>query len=682
MYHYLSLLLIIFLSLTALTPADAASRLALVIGNGTYQKAPFLNNPIYDANDMALQLRKLGFQVILKHNQSKHAMTLALQYFKRRLRHQGGIGLFYFSGYGVQLNGQNFLLPVDASIKTEGDIPKESLNANTVIAQMKQANNGINIIILDASRDYSYKTNLKNLKKGLAKMESPTGFLIAYANAPNTVSYGHSRERNSTYTKYLLEALRYKPHLDIFELLTEVKRKVVAISRRTQMPWASTSLTQQFCFRKCTSPWQPPLPEVLQPSKPQVSQPTIPQPTKLEISQILRTCEKHIQAYRLTSGEGGTALACYKEVLKKDPNNAEALEGLDKIEAKYVELIEYALSRGQEQKVQQYMAGLRKVKPESPKLAAFEEKMQPPVSTPQAVTPVSTPQTVTPVSTPQTVTPVSTPQAVTPVSTPEPVTRICPAVVTDKVFRDCFLEENSLGPEMVWIPSGSFRMGDLKGNGNSDEKPVHTVTIKSFAMGRYEVTFAEYDKFVKATNRIKPSDYGWGRGKRPVIDISWEDATAYAQWLSQQTGKKYRLPTEAEWEYAARAGTETVRYWGNDPDVACRYANVYDKSKRRDGLSWTRHDCTDGYANTAPVGHFKPNAFGLFDMLGNVWEWTCSLYEREYSGEEKKCLNNASHFSLRGGGWDSEPARIRSAFRDMGSPSYRYEYVGFRLVRQ
>jgi len=122
-----------------------------------------------------------------------------------------------------------------------------------------------------------------------------------------------------------------------------------------------------------------------------------------------------------------------------------------------------------------------------------------------------------------------------------------------KVFQDR-LKDGSQGPEMVRIPAGSFRMGDIQGGGFSNEKPVHRVSVGAFAMGKYEVTFAEYDKFAQATGKSKPDDYGWGRGNRPVIKVSWHDAVAYAKWLSQQTGHTYRLPTEAEWEYAARAG--------------------------------------------------------------------------------------------------------------------------------
>ncbi len=145
------------------------------------------------------------------------------------------------------------------------------------------------------------------------------------------------------------------------------------------------------------------------------------------------------------------------------------------------------------------------------------------------------------------------------------------------VFRDT-LPDGSPGPEMVSIPRGEFRMGDIQGSGDADERPVHSVRIpRPFAMGRCEVTFDKYNVFARATGREQPADEGWGRGRRPVINVSWEDARAYAQWLSERTGKRYRLPTEAEWEYAARAGTSYLRFWGDDPSQACKYANVFDK---------------------------------------------------------------------------------------------------------
>ncbi|MDM8559947.1 formylglycine-generating enzyme family protein [Candidatus Parabeggiatoa sp. HSG14] len=239
-----------------------------------------------------------------------------------------------------------------------------------------------------------------------------------------------------------------------------------------------------------------------------------------------------------------------------------------------------------------------------------------------------------------------------------------------KVFRDR-LKDGSLGPEMARIPAGRFRMGDIQGGGDSDEKPVHWVSVDKFAMGKYEVTFAEYDEFAEATGRKKTSDNGWGRGNRPVMNVSWYDAVAYAEWLSQQTGQQYRLPTEAEWEYAARAGTETKYWWGND--IGKNRANC-------DGCGSQWYD-----KQTAPVGSFQQNPFGLYDTAGNVWEWTCSEYEGKYKGKENQCLSKNyaknSRLSACGGSLSGDAWWVRSANRDDGGPNSRNVHLGFRLAR-
>jgi formylglycine-generating enzyme required for sulfatase activity len=167
-------------------------------------------------------------------------------------------------------------------------------------------------------------------------------------------------------------------------------------------------------------------------------------------------------------------------------------------------------------------------------------------------------------------------------------------------------------PVMVTIPAGEFEMGDLSGAGQTDERPAHTVRFaKKFEMSIYEVKFDEYDLFAAATGRDKPSDRGWGRGERPVINVSWKDATAYAQWLSKRTGLNYRLPSEAEWEYAARATTKTPRYWTEKSEgkkeAACTHANVFDaknesRLKAIYNISWEPFNCADEFPFTAPVG--------------------------------------------------------------------------------
>jgi eukaryotic-like serine/threonine-protein kinase len=228
-----------------------------------------------------------------------------------------------------------------------------------------------------------------------------------------------------------------------------------------------------------------------------------------------------------------------------------------------------------------------------------------------------------------------------------------------ETFQDC-----DKCPKMVFLEGGSFQMGS---NEYGNEKPVHEVTVENFAIGKYEVTFEEYDYFCEKTGREKPKDKeGWGRGKRPVINVSWNDAVAYTKWLSKETGKEYRLPTEAEWEYAARANSSSKYSFGNDESDLKEYA-------------WYGNNSGD---KTHLVGEKKPNGFGLYDMHGNVWEWTCSDYKDNYNGNShKQCSsNNNAEKSLRGGSWGHDARYCRLAFRYNFAPDYRDNYYGFRVA--
>ena len=197
-------------------------------------------------------------------------------------------------------------------------------------------------------------------------------------------------------------------------------------------------------------------------------------------------------------------------------------------------------------------------------------------------------------------------------------------------------------------------------------------------MGKTEVTFAQYDKYVRATGKAKPNSSGWGRGSRPVINVSWDDAVAYAKWLSRQTGKTYRLPSEAEWEYAARAGSETKYPWGNK--ASHEQAN-YGKDECCDGLAKGK----DRWVYTSPTGSFAVNGFGLSDMQGNVWEWTQDCWNGNYGGapsDGSAWLTGGCEFRvLRGGSWGDNPMNFRSAIRYRGSANDRYGGLGFRLVQ-
>ncbi len=166
--------------------------------------------------------------------------------------------------------------------------------------------------------------------------------------------------------------------------------------------------------------------------------------------------------------------------------------------------------------------------------------------------------------------------------------------------------------------------------------------------------------------------------------ISWNDVQAFIRWLNRKEGKDYRLPTDAEWEYACRAGTKTTKFWGDDPDDACRYANVADRTAKKRFSGWTPiHECEDGFVYTAPVANFQPNNFGLYDMLGNVWEWCEDWYGDYHSGSvtDPEGPSSGSCRVFRGGSWFYGPRLVRCALRYRNRPGYRYDFLGFRLVR-
>ncbi len=422
----------------------------------------------------------------------------------------------------------------------------------------------------------------------MAEIRAAKGTLIAYATAPNSFSYGDSKQRNSFYTHYLLDALGDHSNMSVLDMLTIVTDKVSKKTKGEQVPWQSASLTGKFCFGDCQ------------------------QGNSSQVSQKIEDLE---QAQKRQTESLLNKLSSLQAQLNNSNQSTEQISDLQK------QLVDA------NQALKDLKAELAKLK-----------------------------QT--------------------------------PSKVEKKFFSDQ-LKDGSFGPEMVVIPAGSFRMGDIQGGGDSDEKPVHRVSINKFAMGKFEVTNAQFVKFLNAVKRRGNDNEPWfetkaedsdshitgsvgnfkvetGYDDHPMIEVSWYGATAYAKWLSDQTGETYRLPTEAEWEYAARAGTETKYWWGND--IGKNNANC-------------DSGCGDNFEYTSPVGAFDANKFGLYDTSGNIWEWTCSEFTDKYNGKEKQCVTSASRFVLRGGSWGNTPWNVRSAYRDRVEPTYRLEFYGFRLVR-
>lgn len=264
----------------------------------------------------------------------------------------------------------------------------------------------------------------------------------------------------------------------------------------------------------------------------------------------------------------------------------------------------------------------------------------------------------------------------------------------DTTFRDC-----PDCPEMVIVPAGSFLMGspDAEEGRFPGEGPQREIVVRAFAIGVYEVTFEEWDACVSdgGCDGYRPEDWGWGRGRRPVTEVSWRDARGYIEWLSEKTGHPYGLPSEAQWEYAARAGTRTARYWGESAAEQCRYANGFDQDlagTNEKGLAMfeeyglTFPSCSDGRGDgTTPVGSYEPNAFGLYDMIGNQAEWTDDCWNPDHSGRPEndriRFSGDCSRRVLRGGTWGYPSEFLRSAYRFSFELEHRDNGLGFRVIR-
>jgi formylglycine-generating enzyme required for sulfatase activity len=286
---------------------------------------------------------------------------------------------------------------------------------------------------------------------------------------------------------------------------------------------------------------------------------------------------------------------------------------------------------------------------------------------------------------------------------PKPISGDECAVRPGDTFRDC-----DGCPEMVVIPPGTFTMGSPTSEVGryDDEGPQHQVTIsRPFAVGKFTVSVDEFSRFVKATgystgptcySRLSGSwenkrgiswknpDFKQGP-KHPAMCLSWDDSKSYVRWLSETTSKAYRLPTEAEWEYAVRANSTTRYFFGRDEKKFCRYGNVADRAAKKRFPRWTVLACNDGSVFTAPAGTYQPNAFGLYDMVGNAWQWLEDCWNPSYahapSDGSADLSGECSRHIVRGGSWDSDESMVRSANRRRNFPTLRNFDDGFRVAR-
>ena len=531
-------------------PAQAERRTALVIGNGNYSAGP-LANPSNDARDMAGVLKRLGFDVTLVTDGTYQQMDSAVSQFGRKLR-QGGLGLFYYAGHGIQVAGENYLVPVDAAIQTEGDVKFKCLNAGFVLAKMEDAGNGLNVVILDACRNNPFGRSFRSAERGLAKMDASDGSLIAFATGPGkTAEDGNGK--NGTYTKFLLQNIA-TPGLSLNDMFMRVRQGVREETGKRQVPWEVSSLTGNVYLAGGAGAAQP--------------------------------------------GSSGVELQAEKQRVVEEAAR---------------------LKREQEE-----LAQLQTLKAEQARLEAERQKLE------QAK------------------------QQLTLAPAPKQPTAGSPG----QTWRDPVT-----GMEFVWVPGGTFEMGcgSWAGECSSDEKPVHSVRLSGFWLAKYEVTQGQWQK-VMGNN---PSHFKNG-GNYPVEFVSWVAAKAFISTLNAKDFAKFRLPTEAEWEYAARNGGKPEKYSGGD---------------HIDRVAWYGSNYRSG--STQQVGTKAPNGLGLFDMSGNVWEWCEDVYGSYPSSSQDNPIATGDEAGrvIRGGGWSNGPQNVRSTARRNVLPAEWNSDVGFRLVR-
>ncbi|QLH48536.1 MAG: SUMF1/EgtB/PvdO family nonheme iron enzyme [Candidatus Accumulibacter cognatus] len=749
------------LSLLAQEPSPRSNehRVALVIGNSSYAHSP-LKNPVNDARAMRDKLKKMDFDVIIRENMKARDIGGALREFRSKLK-PGSIALFFYAGHGLQIRGENYLPAVDAEISSEEDVPHQSLNVNTVLNTMEDSKAGVNLVLLDACRNNPFTRSFRSgAGAGLARIQAPSGTLIHYATRPGSVAEDGDGV-NGTYTAALLAQIEEKG-VPIEQALKRVTVRVKNATKGKQEPWMEGSLTGDFYFiisgptqiniqsapaDADTAAWQAAeaantaaayqaylneYPKGVYAAAARVKlaglaaqgqpQPQQPQPPPRVKSELAPPEDRDTALWQQVQAAGNRDY--YETYLKEFPRGKYAplaRAELKRLAAQEKELQvqaekqawEKAQQINSEESYQSYLteyprgsyvalaqAALKKMrKEEAARIAqgklGMRDQQRP------------------------------TDDRKTPTERPEKKKQ-------DEI-RQAAIGELSLAR----LSAGDYPMGaaadDVTDNPEADEaaRPQHNVRIGNFELAYYEVTVGQFRKFVEATAYLTEAERpGRSPGchvahnggdfviersanwrspgfaqtdSHPVVCVSWNDTQAYIAWLNGGAAG-YRLPSEAEWEYAARGGSVTPRPWsdtgnffarvfqsnkGTDPDQppsrTCRNANVADETLKK-LLAWpVTHNCSDAQAYSSSGGYFGRNGFSLYDMIGNVWEWTQDCWNPNHSGApldgKARTSGDCAQRVIRGGSWSSGPAYARSAARQKYAASYRASDLGFRLAK-
>ncbi len=627
-HHGWSARFLLLLALVVMTlPAYAApeKRVALVIGNTQYTKSP-LDNPGNDARLIAdtLASPELGFTKVIRHNNLDRAgMIRAIKQFAVEAR-GAKVAFFYYSGHGIRgADGENYLQPIDkpgAAIETEDDVEIHAVPFNLVRAELGEENGRIALLMLDACRNNFTikKRSDSNKDKGLKRDTAIGGMLIGYATQQGETAEDGTRG-NSLFALSLASNLK-KPGLEIVDVMRQVgadMKRQSGNSKKPQIPEIVIGSLFESYYLIGTPP--PPGPATqLASLKPEPVNPTARPGQASGLS--LDDLEKE----ETTRKEW----AAWQARMKADYDKTAAFGGSADLRVKAWE--RFLGNYGQDNPLSREDEALRAQARQRQEAAQGEARQQTAV---QAQPPAAQRAT-------------------------QPVRPTAPATTSaGPVFKDC-----AECPEMVVIPVGSFQMGGNDDYSNSNEKPVHSVTLKSFALGKYEVTQGQW----KAVMGNNPSKFKVCGDTCPVENVSWNDIQEYIKKLNTSSGQQYRLPSEAEWEYACRAGANHTYCGSDNVDSVAVYGRK-------------------GGDKTQAVGGKQANAWGLHDMSGNVQEWVqdCDNISYNAAPSNGSAWTTGDCFSrgFRGGGLWDEPARTRAAFRGSISPDYRDDQHGFRLAR-
>jgi formylglycine-generating enzyme required for sulfatase activity len=704
-------------------PLQSERRVALVMGNANYKaRGISLPNPRNDAQDISAALAAIGFEVVTVVDTTKRDMDFALQRFAR-LATNADVALFFYAGHAMQFQGRNFLMPTDAELEDEISVRWQMVGLEEVRAALDQSN-GIKIMILDACRNNPLANRLTQTiaasrgvasTRGLARIDKTEGMVVAYATAPDEVAQD-GQGRNSPFTAALLKRLQ-EPGLEIGIMFRRVTSDVNAQTGGRQRPETYISLLSDYYLNQSDRiAWDrikdqddiAALQDFVSkyPSSPRASLAR----SRLEVLERFAKEREDLARRAREDEQRKAAEAEAQRVAREAAARREAEERLRaeqlaaqrrideekkrdeavRLEAARQEVLRQEAER-QRLADQKRQEALREQEEEKKRIAALrlreEQERQEALRQQRQPAPLQSQQAARP-----------QPPATDLLSEPKP----------GEIFRDC-----SHCPELVVVPAGAFIMGSSKddidnGLGATNEGPQHRVLIKhAVAVGRFEVTRDQFETFVSASGyksgdrcytlesntpreRVDRSfrnpGYAQG-GNHPAVCVNWRDAKAYVEWLSQSTGKTYRLLSEAEWEYVARAGSRLPYGFGNDAADVCKFGNGADQSAKLAMLptDYAYMNCTDSYPYTAPVGSFKANAFGLFDLLGNAWEWTEDCFYDDYltapSDGSARAAAACQTRTVRGGSWFSTGKSLRPAVRARASDSARYDDVGFRVAR-